>query len=424
MFRRTRALTDPVTVQLDGRPIQAERGEPLAVALMASDAVALARSPKLHRPRGPSCLRGGCDGCLARVDGVPNVMTCLHPATGGERVETQNVLGSRETDLLRLTDWFFPRGIDHHHLLASVPGFSEVMQGFARKIAGLGRLPSAVEPRHAAERLATDVLVIGGGPAGIATASHLARRELRVVLVDDGVARGGSLRALADGGEAFLAAHALDRVTQLSPLTALGVYDGEVLLASHDAAKLARARAIVFASGAHDPTLAVSNNDLPGVLSARALCRLLTHGVAPKGLVAIVAPDRDPWGDELVRRLGPAALQVNPSALEALHGSARVQAISLRGPDGPRKIKVDAVAIGGDGAPSFELAEQAGAPVQQSPAGYRILTSADGRVASSGTGPRLYAVGEVTGAAFDLDALAQQAAVVAAAVSEDLGRNG
>ena len=70
MFRRTRALRDPVTITLDGDPIPAERGEPLATALLAADKTILARSPKLHRPRAPSCYRGGCDGCLARVDGV------------------------------------------------------------------------------------------------------------------------------------------------------------------------------------------------------------------------------------------------------------------------------------------------------------------------------------------------------------------
>src|SRR3954471_16539837 len=127
MFRRTRAIEDPVTIHLDGSPIPAERGEPIAAAFVASNKLALARSPKLHRPRGPACFRGGCDGCLARVDGVPNIMTCLRPARGGERVETQNVMGSRKSDLLRVTDWFFPQGIDHHHLLVGVPGVSDVM---------------------------------------------------------------------------------------------------------------------------------------------------------------------------------------------------------------------------------------------------------------------------------------------------------
>ena len=79
----SRAVRDPVTFRFDGDDVIAERGEPVAAALVASGRIALARSPKFHRPRGPSCFRAACDGCLARVDGVPNVMTCLTPAREG-----------------------------------------------------------------------------------------------------------------------------------------------------------------------------------------------------------------------------------------------------------------------------------------------------------------------------------------------------
>ena len=34
-------------------------------------------------------MRGACDGCLARVNGSPNVMTCLVPATEGAAVVSQ-----------------------------------------------------------------------------------------------------------------------------------------------------------------------------------------------------------------------------------------------------------------------------------------------------------------------------------------------
>src|SRR5580704_1979391 len=164
MFRRSRPPTDPVTIHLDGEALPAERGEPLAASLLAADKTILARSPKLHRPRGPSCFRGGCDGCLARVDGVPNVMTCLRPAAGGERIDAQNVVGSRKADLLRVTDWFFAKGLDHHHLMA----------GVARKVAGLGRLPSQPVAPRPARRLEVDVVVVGGGVTGVAAASRLA----------------------------------------------------------------------------------------------------------------------------------------------------------------------------------------------------------------------------------------------------------
>src|ERR1700722_5097969 len=121
---RRRPLRDPVTMHLDGQAVVAERGEPVAVALIAAGNHALARSPKFHRPRGPACLRAACDGCLARVDDEPNIMTCRVPAADGMRIEAQNVMsvmGSKDTDLLRVADWFFPDGMKHHALFAAVP---------------------------------------------------------------------------------------------------------------------------------------------------------------------------------------------------------------------------------------------------------------------------------------------------------------
>src|SRR5437867_1026033 len=151
MAGRCLPVRDPVTIQLDGEPIEAERGEPIAVALLAAGNLAFARSPKFHRPRGPACLRGACDGCLARVNDVPNVMTCMVPAEEGAVVRSQNTLGSREVDLLRVTDWFFPKGMNHHELFAGVPGVQRIMQTFARRVAGLGKLPTeAVAPRASA----------------------------------------------------------------------------------------------------------------------------------------------------------------------------------------------------------------------------------------------------------------------------------
>ena len=131
-----------MNVTLDGEPLVAQRGEPLVAALVAADDLVLARSPKFHRPRGPSCLRAACDGCLARVDDTPNIMTCMLAARDGMSVVSQNRLGSRDADLLRMTDWFFPEGLNHHELFAGVPGVQSIMQSFARRVAGLGRLPA------------------------------------------------------------------------------------------------------------------------------------------------------------------------------------------------------------------------------------------------------------------------------------------
>ncbi|HLK37855.1 MAG TPA: 2Fe-2S iron-sulfur cluster-binding protein, partial [Polyangiaceae bacterium] len=287
---RLRPLRDPVTVHLDGEPVPAERGEPAAVALVAAGHVALARSPKFHRPRGPACLRAACDGCLARVDGVPNVMTCRVPAAEGMRIETQNVVGSRDTDLLRAADWFFPEGMNHHELLAGVPALQSVMQSLARRVAGLGRLPDeAAQPAEipTARRRAVDALVVGSGPAGMASAVALAAEGRSVEVVDDDLRWGGSARALLGAArpwrplmQAFERAVSERRVILRLRTTAAGVYGEDVLVAGEAGVEVVTARTRVLATGAHDGVWAFRGNDLPGVMSARAACRLLEAGVA------------------------------------------------------------------------------------------------------------------------------------------------
>jgi sarcosine oxidase subunit alpha len=416
MFGRRRALRDPVTFTLDGEAIPAERGEPLAIALLARDKTILARSPKLHRPRGPSCLRGGCDGCLARVSGVPNVMTCLRPAEGGERIESQNVVGSRRADLLRVTDWFFAKGIDHHHLMAGVPGLSDVMQSFARKVAGLGRLPSEVEPSRPARRIEIDAAVVGAGAAGIGVASRLARAGKRVLLADDGIELGGSLAGAPKHRKTWLADHPLEGVDVRMGSVVVGDYFGDLLLATDDFAVVVRPRARIFATGAHDGALSVPNNDLPGIFSARALCRLLAAGLEPDGPVAIVGSGF--WAEETLSALaGRPSLRLSESEVICVHGTGGVKSIEVSAGDKARTHKVAVIALALPGAPAFELAEQAGAAVSFDPViGYRPKADPGGRVAEG-----VWAAGECTGTPFDLEALAEGSTRVAESVLSALG---
>lgn len=416
MFERIHKPRRPVTVHLDGAAIEAEEGEPLAVSLIAASAIGLARSPKLHRPRGPSCLRGDCDGCLARVDDVPNVMLCLRRAKGGEAISTQNVLGSRDLDLLRITDWFFPKGIDHHHLMAGIPGVSDVMQSFARKLAGIGRLPTEIAEVEPARRIACDVLVIGAGLAGVVAASELAARGLDVHLVDDNAAVGGSARAAGGLATTLLSEHPLDRVSLHLSSTAAGIYEGgapiEAIVATPEGARVVTPKATVLATGAHDGALAVPNNDLPGVLSARALCLLHHFGVRPTEQVAIIGEGF--WAERLSSVLGDrVAFRWTAAELAEIEGSSRVKGVRSAG--GARQ-KVGVVALALPGAPAFELGESMGADVGHTPAGFRLVTGAHGRIGASA-----WAVGECTGVPFDPEPIARAAKACASAVAGSLG---
>jgi sarcosine oxidase subunit alpha len=355
MFRRARPLEAPVSLTLDGRDVQAERGEPIAAALLAAGATTLARSPKLHRPRAPACMRGGCDGCLMRVSGQPNVTTCLVAARGGEEIVTQNVLGSRELDLLRATDWFFPRGLDHHHLLAGTPGLSRVMQAFARKVSGLGRLPDDVEAPKEASAESVDVLVVGAGLAGLAAARAVADRapSCRVVVVDERPLAGGSF-AGAPGVEL----PSTEGVEVWTESVAAGVFDDSVLVVRQGEARLVSPRVLVLATGSHDVTWVGPGNDLPGVLSARALCRLLALGVEPDGPLVVVG---EGFFADWAAGAGRAAARASLDALESIVGRSAVKGAWLRGPGASRrKVPAVVVAIDAPGAPALELLGQLG----------------------------------------------------------------
>jgi len=422
---RTRTPTDPVTLWLDGEAIVAQRGEPAAVALVAAGRLALARSPKFHRPRGPACLAGACDGCLARVDDVPNVMTCRVPAVEGMRIETQNVVGSRETDLLRVADWFFPDGMNHHELLAGVPGVRRVVQGIARQIAGVGRL-AALEgagvpgvATRPGRRREVDALVVGAGAAGMAAALELAKRGRRVEIVDDDLVAGGGAGVLARLGEpgwsgliqAFDALVANGSAVLRTRTTAAGVYGDDVLVASDaggDPVEVVTARTLVLAVGCHDGSLAFEGNDVPGILSARAGCRLLVHGVAPGRRVALVSEaSPGPFGAAFAR-LHPEVTRVAGLPLRVT-GRARVKTVVvLAGPD-EREIACDALLLDAPPSPAYALVIQAGADVARTRAGFVVKPGPGGRIRDG-----VFALGEACGAELEPGAMMRAASALAA----------
>ncbi len=422
---RLAPLRNPVTITLDGERVLAERGEPIAAALLAAGKLTIARSPKFHRPRGPSCMRAACDGCLARVNDTPNVMTCLVSAEESTAVVSQNRLGPREVDLLRMTDWFFPDGMNHHELFAGIAGVQTVMQAFARRVAGLGRMPTEVEPPRPAARRRVDAVVVGAGPAGMVIASRLADAGRTVEVLDDQIAPGGGLLALASSDArafdeiraAFMDHVAGRRVRLRCSTVAGGVFGRDLLVAGPEGAEVLEMRTLVFASGAHDGALAFEGNDVPGVMSARAGGILLAHDVLPgRRVVVIVPPFGGPFGESFAKaapsdRATVTLLRGEPVRV---HGTTRAKAVVVR--DGAGKETehaADLVLLDAPRSPAYELAQQAGARVVHEPRGFVVCTES-GRINEG-----VYAVGELTGTAFDARAIAADGALVAATIARE-----
>ncbi|MDP3277515.1 MAG: 2Fe-2S iron-sulfur cluster-binding protein [Deltaproteobacteria bacterium] len=363
-------------IRYDGRALDARVGEPLALSLLANGIDTLSRSVKFHRPRGPMCLRGNCEGCLTRVDDDPNTMACVARAHDGREIRSQNAFPSAELDVLRITDWFFPKSFDHHHLMVRYgPAINQVMQSFARKMAGLGTLPTRASEPMAPLAMDCDVLVVGLGPAGLALAAQCAQAGLKVVAVDEEPDVGGFLRDSLQWhtheGARVCAPAWCD--LQLAKLRALGVsvrlgaaacatFDDGTLVITGERALWVRARARVFANGSHESVGNFENNDLPGIYTERAVARALRQGVRVGATVLLTGGSDETDALALALSHTDATVhRVQPGeTLRGAKGMGDVSGAVLVGPKGERTVSCDAIGAENVRTPAFELAGQAG----------------------------------------------------------------
>lgn len=73
----------------EGKTMEGYLDEPIAAALVAAGVKVLSYSRKFKRPRGFFCAIGNCSSCLMKVNGVPNVRTCITKLEEGMVIERQ-----------------------------------------------------------------------------------------------------------------------------------------------------------------------------------------------------------------------------------------------------------------------------------------------------------------------------------------------
>ena len=294
--------TQPLSFTFDGKRYQGYAGDTLASALLANGLRLVRRSFKYHRPRGifsagveePSALVQLARG--ARTE--PNLQATRIELFDGLTAESQNRWPCLHFDVGAVNSAFkglIPSGF-YYKTFMWPKRLWMTYERVIRNAAGMGKSPTEPDPDTYAQRYAhCDVLVAGGGPAGLMAALSAGRAGARVILADDGPVLGGALlngaheidgRPAADWVAAAVAElGALANVTLLTRTMAASYYDHNMLvlhqrLADHLPAPAAhqprqrlwqvRAKEVVLATGSLERPLVFADNDRPGVMLASA----------------------------------------------------------------------------------------------------------------------------------------------------------
>ncbi len=316
--------SQPLNFSFNGRPYVGYAGDTLASALLANDVLLVGRSFKLHRPRGIVAAGAEEPNAIMQVGRgaatLPNLRaTQVELYEGLEAWSTKGWPGLR-IDFAALNDTFgrvFSAGFYYKTFLRPRllwPAY----EWFIRRSAGFGTAPTQPDPdRYEHVNAHCDVLVVGGGPSGLAAALAAGRAGARVILADENPAYGGSLlgsRERIDGqraGNWIRAAvgelSTLDDVTLLSRATVFGYHDHNFLTISERCERTpgiatgnvrerlwrVRAREVVLAQGAFERPLAFCNNDRPGVMLASAVSTYLRQYAVSPGHRAVVFTNND-----------------------------------------------------------------------------------------------------------------------------------
>ncbi len=406
----------------DGQHLHGYAGDTLASALLANGVRLVGRSFKYHRPRGilgaaaeePNALIQLGEGDTTE----PNVRATQVELASGMVSASQNRWPTLRHDLGALANAFsriLPAGF-YYKTFMWPPGWWMRYERYIRRMAGLGRAPGTPDPDRYAKRHAhCDVLVVGGGPAGLAAALAAARRGVRVILVDERPRFGGSLLAQIEHvgtapalqwvDETVAELQTLGNVRVLRRATAFGYYDQNLVAVAEclsDARGPAyqprqrtwwiRARRVVLATGAIERPLVFADNDRPGVMLASAVRTYAYQYGVRCGERAVVFTNNDSAYDTVpallsagatvgavidVRESGPgedARASLAGSGAELLHGQVVVRARggrrgleavevmpfgAARGVSGKRtRLDCDLLCVSGGWSPTVHLFSQ------------------------------------------------------------------
>ena len=296
-----------VSFRYNDRRYSGFAGDTLASALLANGVRIVARSFKFHRPRGVfSCGAEEPNGLLELHSGahiVPSARAPLIELTEGLQARSQSGWPSVSFDVGRVMDLIAPLWAAGFYNKTFIWPRWHTYESTIRRMAGLGRAPVDRDPdRYEVGNLHCDLLVVGGGAAGLEEALEAGRAGARVVLVEQDSQLGGEAAWTSAAINGWFSS--LPGVRVFTRTTAVGYYDHNVVaLVERVVAKNSRAprerywivrtgRAIL-ATGAIEQPLVFANNDRPGVILAGAARQYLRRYGVCIGSRPLIATNND-----------------------------------------------------------------------------------------------------------------------------------
>ena len=383
----------------NGKRMIGHAGDTLASALLANDQLMVGRSFKYHRPRGIVAAGPEEPNALVNLGSgerfEPNQRATTTELFSGLTATSQNHWPSLEFDVGVANNYlsrFMPAGFYYKTFMQPRAAWKHVFEPVIRKAAGLGSAPKDRDAdRYEYVYAFCDVLIIGGGIAGLHAALTEGQAGKRVMLLEQTAHWGG--RAPVDGDEvenesaeewvksAVDALKTMKNVTLRTRCMGAGVYDHGSVLANERVAdhtptdgrpkqRVWRIRAghIITATGAIERPLSFAGNDIPGVMLAGSMRDYAVNfGVSPGDRTVVVTNNDDAYLTAIA--LVEAGLSV-PAILDAraevtgdLPNRARALGIRVEAGRGIARVKGGKRVIGvqvclqaGEGATMEEIA--------------------------------------------------------------------
>jgi sarcosine oxidase subunit alpha len=410
----------------NGKTYTGQAGDTLASALLANGIHMVGRSWKYHRPRG--ILSAGAEepNAIFQLEKgektIPNARATQVELYDDLDASSVNCWPSLDFDLLSINSKvsrMLPAGFYYKTFMWPKSMWMKY-EHIIRKASGLGKSPEVNDTdRYEHSHRHCDVLVAGGGVAGLTAALAAGRAGARVILVDEQSEFGGmalSSHDKIDGqpvSEWIQAAVAelqeLPEVMLLPRSTAYGYHDYNFLtinqrLTDHLALNKRkggreklwhiRAHQVVLATGAMERPLVHSNNDRPGIMLASAVSTYVNRYAVKPGKRAVIFTNNDSAyqtaldlnaagaqviavvdarsqsSSELAKMVRSAGIEVmNSSAVVDTSGGKRLQSVQVMSlsSDGQsvsgqrRTLSCDLLAVSGGWSPVVHLSSQSGA---------------------------------------------------------------